>query len=144
MTAGWRAQVAGTVREAIAVGFDGVYLDDLDLPYAHVGRPHLAGLIRGARLALPEHLLLAQDVDGLPGDVTFDALGPKGPLAPALEEDDPVERWATRTGLARDPMMEHLTAMRGQRGAIDHWRQDTGRQLRAWGFDTDRERRGQV
>jgi hypothetical protein len=133
----WGAAVAGKVRELVDAGFDGVYLDDLDLPFAHVGRPRLAGLIREARRAIPDHLLLAQDVDGLPGDVTFDALGPRGPLLPPVEEDDPAERWAARTGLERDPMVEHLTAMRARRDGVEPWRQNTGRQLRAWGFEAD-------
>jgi hypothetical protein len=135
----WRAELARRVRWSTDSGFDGVYLDDLDLSLAHIGRPHAVELIRDARRFLPKHLLLAQAVDWLPGDVTFDALGPSSPLAASQGEDEATAWWTVRAGPGTDPTVGAVNEARSPGDLKGPRRRGVDRQLLERWFDRGRD-----
>jgi hypothetical protein len=138
-----RAEVARRVRRLIDSGFDGVYLDDLDLPLGHGGRD-LDELIRAARHALPDHLLLAQAVEWLPGDVAFDALGPSSTLAVSSGEDETIEWTAMRAVPEAGQTVGDLASARSSRDLIGPWRRLVDRQLLERRFDAGRDQEGRA
>lgn len=102
--AGWRALMARTAAALARDGYDGLYLDNLDLAE---DRPALAAplaeLVAGVRAAAPELLLVAQN-----GLAVADALPIDG-----IAHEDVFWRWDG--GYRRSPARETAALVRGLR-----------------------------